>query len=166
MAWDDMMPTLLRNVIGDTDPIAPKYTDDQLNQTIVSAAQFVLFRVSLPTPYVLDVQNVTIVPDPVGDVAFVNMVTLKAACMLMKTELRVYGQQDLSIRDGTSAIDLKRDLRTLQSMSDGYCQEFEKAVTDYWHGVGAPGAAIVGPFRCCWSGVNPSSFPYPYRDFR
>jgi hypothetical protein len=158
MAWDDTMPLILRNVIGDVN--APqKYTDDRLNETIIAAAQLILFRVPLPTTYSIDIGNITVSPDPTNpttkDDAFVNFTILKAACMLMNAEVRVYGQQAIAIRDGTSAIDLKRDLKALHDIANSFCKELDKSVVDYYHSRGIPGRIIVGPLPCVRFGDYP-----------
>lgn len=152
MSWDTEMPLLLRYVIGDIDPTTPKYSDDTLGTLLLTAAQFMQNRLSLPTAYAVDTENFALTPDPTDpdtrNDAFINLTILKAACMLMNSEVRIYGQQAIAIRDGTSAIDLKRDLKTLQSLANSYCQELEKSVSDYFYSnTSAPGEAIVGPYK-------------------
>lgn len=151
MSWDTMMPLLFRQVIGDTDPTSPKYTDESLGNTLLAAAQFVQVRTPFVQKYSVDPENFSLTPDPTEDATrddpFINIVILKAACMLLTAEVRTYGQQAIAIRDGTSAIDLKRDLKSLQLLANGYCQELEKAVNDYLHNQYIPGEAIVGPYK-------------------
>lgn len=150
MSWDSLMPILLRNVIGDT-AAAPKYDDPTLENLLLSAAQFITLRVNLPQTYTIDVENGAITPDPTDvatrDNAFINLVTLKAACMLMTTEVRIYGQQAIAIRDGTSAIDLKRDLAELRALADGFCRDLQQSITDYYHSTAPPGEAVIGPYK-------------------
>lgn len=150
MSWDTTMPIMMRSIIGDTaDPL--KYSDDDFITVIMTAAQLITFRVTLNQSYEIDIENQTITPDPTDqspmDNAFINMVTLKAAHMLLSAELRVYGQQDIAIRDGTSAIDLKRDLRTLNEINKGYALELDKAIQNYYFGNNTPGRAIIGPYK-------------------
>jgi hypothetical protein len=149
MSWDITMPIFLRNVIGDTSA-TPKYTDDQLLGLILSAAQFL--QVVIPkTPYVIDVENLTLSPDPTEypnqDDSFVYLATMKAATMLLLAEVRLYGSQAIAIRDGTSAIDLKRDLRSLRELALDYQKQLDVAIYNYRAGVAFGGRIIVSPFR-------------------
>lgn len=158
MSWDATWPILLRNAIGDT-ATPPKYSDDTLAPLVLTAAQFLTFTLPLPTSYAVDVENVSISPDPTDpstpDNGFVYLVTLKAAAMLLKSEVRIYGQQAIAIRDGTSAIDLKRDLKALTQLAESYEQELEQGIFLYLRNAsGFSGRAIVSPYKTLLSNID------------
>jgi len=157
MSWDTMMPLLLRNVVGDTGT-TPKYTDDALNALILTAAQFLTFRLDLSQSYTIDIENTALRPDPTAtatrDDAFINLITLKAACMLLTAEVRKAGQQAISIRDGTSAIDLRKNLKDLQSLAQTYCKELESAIYEYSSSKVIPGQAVLNPFKLLTPGFD------------
>lgn len=159
MPWDSTMPILLRQVIGDTgDP--PRYDDEALNNTLIVAAYLIGLRVSSPIEYAIDVENSTISPDPTQDMSLTNLIVLKAASMILSAEVRQYGQQAIAIRDGTSAIDLKRDLRALQEIANSYAKELDRAVFLYQQGVlvGGP-RIIVSPFKSLLECIDRDYFP-------
>lgn len=150
MSWDTTMPLLLRDVIGDTG-VTPRYDDASLKRTLLSAAQLIQIRVKFSQSYTIDTSGLVLTPDPTDagtrDDAFINLVTLKAACMLLYAEVRRYGQQAISIRDGTSAIDLKRNLKDLQNLAGRYCAELERSLNDFYYNGSKPGMAIIAPFK-------------------
>ncbi len=134
MSWDSEVVLLLRNYVGDTSTTAPKYTDDSLASILVTAAQFVIFDAPLKNTYIANVENPSLSPDPTSratsesrDDAFINLMILKSVWMLCNAELRVFGAQAIGIRDGTSAVDLKRDMRSL----NGILRDHEKAYFEY-----------------------------------
>lgn len=141
------MVQILRDLIGDSDN-PQTYTDARLQQVIVTSAQLVLLEVDFDNTYTVDVFNVTISPDPVSlsEVAFINLVSIKAACMLAGAELRAAAGKAYSIKDGPSSIDGRSPAEFKKQMKDSICSEYAKAVKDYKLGGGTPGRAIVGPY--------------------
>jgi hypothetical protein len=158
MTWDSSLPILVRNAIGDF-AAPPKYSDDQLGPLILTASQSVLFNVTPVQPYVIDIENLTLVPDPtdaiINDTSFIYLVTLKSSSMLLYAEVRAYGQQAIAIRDGTSAIDLKRDLKALMELANTYEKELNKAIAYYFRNAGIiQYKAIVSPYKTLLSSID------------
>jgi hypothetical protein len=163
MAWDEEMVLIVRGLINDfEDPDtgdAPVYSDDRLAQAILIAGQSVQTRVPFPINFVVDVVNGTITPDPTirgvsRDENFINLTTLKTACMVVGGEIRQYTGQGISIRDGSSAISLSRNPASLKLMKETYCDEYENALYMFVTsgGFASVGEAIVGPVKAWYMG--------------
>jgi hypothetical protein len=161
MSWDSTLPILVRSAIGDTAS-PPKYADADLLPVILTAAFSTIFNVpsiSSLTTYNIDVENVSLTPDPTDpstlDMTFSYLVTLKASTMLLYSEVRKYGQQAIAIRDGTSAIDLKRDLKALTELANKYSAELDSAIYYAFRAAGElNGRMIVSGGGSCGGIIN------------
>lgn len=124
--------------------------------------------VSLSTTYKINVGDVTLTPDPTNkatrDESFINLTSLKAACILVNAEVRQYTAQGIFVRDGSSAVSLSRNPKALALMQTTYCGEYEKALYQYaTQGLngGAVGECIVGPIKAWYyEGGYSSEFDY------
>lgn len=163
MAWDDEMVAIVRGLIQDyADPDTgdpPTYTDDRLSTIILIAGQHVQARVGTAASYKINVADVTITPDPTAranrDESFINLASLKAACILVNAEVRQFTAQGISVRDGTSAVSLSRSPASLSLMQKTYCSEYENALYIYqMNGAngGVVGEAVVGPVKAWYYG--------------
>lgn len=151
MSWDSTFPILVRNAIGDFSATS-KYSDEQLLPVILTACQAVIFKLQTPLySYVVDIENLALSPDPTDaatpDNAFIYITTLKASSMLLRAEVRQYGQQAIAIRDGTSAIDLKRDLKALSALADSYTTEADTAILTFLRNNSLSARAVVSPYK-------------------
>ena len=83
MAWQDDMVSMLRVVIDDAGS-NPEYTNARLEEVITVAAHFTKKDVDFDNDYTISIADVSITPDPITgkDYPFVNLVTLRAACLL------------------------------------------------------------------------------------
>ncbi len=110
MSWQDEMIPITRVLINDL-AATPTYTDDRLEQLLLVAARQVNSEMAFPQDFVIDVGNGTLLPDPtLGDNkndSFINLVTQKAACILDQSVAVIAAKQAISVKDGTSAIDLR-----------------------------------------------------------
>lgn len=152
MAWNDTMVILVRLMIDDMDSTDYKYADDRLEQQILLAAQLMQGgEITFPNTYTISVPAITISPDPVelGDNVFINLVSLKAACLLDKAEARLAAEQGIDISDVGSRIALTgratNKIKLLES--GGFCEEYKKAKLEYLSGSMNPGMAVLSPFR-------------------
>ncbi len=151
--WTTEMVKLLRNMVGDT--ASPyKYDDNRLQEIILLAAQHVSAELDFSTTYVVDIDELTLEPDPTDreantrDNAFINLVTMKAACIIDQSEARTASAKGISIRDGDSAISTESALSgRLAIFKLGWCAEYSRARDDFVRGNGSPGAIILGPYR-------------------
>lgn len=152
MAWNDSMVLMLRLTIDDMDSTDYKYEDDRLEQQLLLAAQLMQGgEITFPNTYTISVSEITLSPDPtvVGDNVFINLVVLKAACLLEKTETRLAAEQGIDISDVGSRIALtgraQNKIALLQK--GGFCEDYKKAKQEYLLGVMNPGLAVLSPFR-------------------
>lgn len=154
MAWDDEMVPIVRGLIMDypddeTGDVA-KYSDDRLAELILIAAQRVRGMAAFPKDYAVSITNGTMRPDPTAlprDENFINLVTLKVACMIVTAEVREFTAQGISVRDGSSAVNLQRSPVSLRIMQETYCKEFEDALFKFTFSGGEEviGSMVVGP---------------------
>jgi len=90
MPWQDETIPTLRVLVNDLDSTSYQYSDDRLAQTLVVAAKLINQEIDFDNDYIVSIENVTITPDPVdaGDEIYVNMMILKAACIIDHSTFR------------------------------------------------------------------------------
>lgn len=170
--WQAEFITLLRVLIDDI--VLPQtYTDKRLTQILAVAAQLVSTELNFSNEFKVDIQALTIEPNPVDkdttrDENFINLVCIKAACLIERGETRRSVGQGIAIRDGSSSIDLRGSMDgRLKLLEKGWCAVYEDTKLEYQtsrNGTIA-GAAIMTPFRV-FAGYRDVSY-YPYsRDGR
>ena len=169
MAWQAEMGTLLRVLLNDL-VIPYQFSDQRLYQAITASAQLVLSEMQFMLVYTADMQSLSIDPDPTDrdtmtrEDNFINLVCLKAACITERGEARNAVRQGISIRDGSSAIDLRGPLQgRLALLKQGYCQAYEDVKMEYKTGrVGVvAGASIMTPFRVFAGYGDQNYYPVP-----
>lgn len=151
MAWQTELSTIVRYIINDVDNTRYKYSDERIETTVVIAAQMVILDISLQTQYDINIQNISISPDPTEtdpkDNVFVNLVALKTACIILGSEVKTEGANAISIKDGPSAIDLRGVASTISFLYEDICGKYDKLLKDYKEDlVVAAGQAILGPY--------------------
>jgi hypothetical protein len=150
MSWQAELSTIVRYLINDLDTSNYQYSDERIETTTVIAAQMVILDISLPTQYEVSVQNISISPDPTNtpkDNAFINLTALKAACIILGSEVKTQGMNAISIKDGPSAIDLRGVASTISFLYENICDKYEKLLKDYKEDlVSAAGQVILGPY--------------------
>lgn len=148
MSWQTEMTTILRSLLGDV--VAPyTYSDERLQQVILTAAQLVTSSVSFPVRYTVDMVGATLTPDPTAsprDNAFINLVSLKAACFIDLSELRLKSGKAIKVVDGRSSIDTSSLPNAYKIIiQEGACNLYKTALLEYQMGELMPGHAIFGP---------------------
>lgn len=153
MAWSDETVAILRVLIDDVDT-PQKYTDDRLSGLVVVAAFQVGNEIDFPITYVADSVNVLIVPDPsLGtnrDERYLDLVCLKAACILDRGVSSRVGQQAIRIKDGASEIDLRSVPQAqIELLKNGWCAVYQDRKQNYIVSQSGTvvGASIMSPFR-------------------
>jgi hypothetical protein len=155
VTWKSEMTQILRNLIMDNNPENETYADDRLYQAILTAAQLVQTEVSFPNDYTINVSCVSLTPDPTSgtrDDGFINLVSLKAACIIATGEYKVSARMALSVKDGPSVADGRDVAKAKQELSKNYCEAYQNAKLEYQAGYRSAGEAIVGPHRTIYSG--------------
>ena len=148
MSWQGQMSTILRYLIDDIDSSAYKFSDHRMETTLLVAAQLVTLEVDFNNTYTINVEQCKLTPDPTDDEkdnAFINLVCLKAACVMIGSQIRSESANSISIKDGPSAIDLRGVASTLTVLYADLCQKYDKAVLDYKAGRSIGGQGILGP---------------------
>lgn len=171
MSWDIEIVTLTRNYIGDTDPQNPKYADASMKALVLSAAQIVTTDVELSQDYIPDVVALTLTPDPTSretptsrDNPFINLIVFKSCWMIANGELIKYAAQAIAIKDGSSSVDLKRDLRALATILDQYKDAYMEYKDRYIRDNLLTGSLITTPIRLYAEGGG-FSYGGPYYRF-
>lgn len=144
--WSPECVEILRNLINDVSD-TPTYTNDRLERLLIVAALQVSREVDFIYNYTINVSEVLISPDPSDpnsrDNAFLNLVCLKAAVVLLDSELRYYAISSLRITDGPSSIDSSSRATFVKiaanNMQDRYVQ------MKLLHQAGQAGVAIMTP---------------------
>lgn len=150
MAWNTEITTILRYLINDLDSDNYKYSDARLQQTIVISAQFLKTDVDLPSSYTIDIAGSSISPDPTDpssrDDNFICLVSLKSACIIIGSEVKLESGNAIAIKDGPSSIDLRGVTGTLSVLYKDICDKYNQAILDYKAGNSIAGKAILGPY--------------------
>lgn len=127
MSWTEELVTMVRYMVGDS--ASTTYTDTQIQKNILIAARIVNNEVGFPKLYTIDVFSGSILPDPTDDEVdkwFVSLVSLKAACMILTQEARIYSLQGVKIVDGPSTIDTSQIAKNLIELAKDRCKDYEK----------------------------------------
>lgn len=80
--WQVTSRTMLRTMLDDIG--STKYTDDRLDQFLITAAYFLPVDINFSTDYIINVETETISPDPISQSdgpEFINFMVLRAACL-------------------------------------------------------------------------------------
>ncbi len=148
MAWQTEMVLILRYFINDLGS-PPVYTDERLQTLLAIAGQYVQFDLGFPQ-YTIDISVPSITPDPCDakDKAFINLVVLKAACLLDGWGLREkLATSGISVKSGPDTVSTGGQLSGYQwLLKNGACKGYDDAKWEYQAGNLSPGAAILGPF--------------------
>ena len=151
MSWQGQMGTMLRYIINDLDPDNYQFSHQRIETTIMVAAQLVLTETKFDNDYVINVETCLLSPDPTDlnpkDVAFMNLVVLKAACVMLGSQIRSEAGNAISIKDGPSAIDLRGVAGTLTMLYEDICGKYDSLKVSYEQGASAEfGQAVLGPY--------------------
>ena len=169
--WQAEMITLLRVLINDL-ACPPTYNDGRLTQILAVAAQLVTSELSFTSDFQVNVQALTITPNPTDrsstrDDNFINLVCIKAACLIERGETRKSVGQSIAIRDGSSSIDLRGSMDgRIRLLDKNWCAVYENTKLEYQtsRNGAIAGAAIMTPFRV-FAGFSDQAY-YPVNEGR
>lgn len=142
--------TMVRAILGDLDSTNYTYSDDRLRQ-IISVAAFHVYNIAtFSASYTIDINNWTILPDPINDQSFMMLTAYKSACLIATYELKNNAGGFL-MKDGPTTIDTSSTSKSKELISKNYCEMFQELLLDYLinggiSGANSPGAAILGPY--------------------
>ena len=149
MAWNIEMPIIVRTLINDLSD-SPTYSDERLLQTIVVAAKYVQFDVVLDHSYEIDVINQIITPDPTidDDNIFIDLISLKAACIIDQSNFRTKAVlEGLRASLGSASLTVNNNLAGWKEiLNHGPCALYDGLV-EHWDVANASAIrAILSPF--------------------
>jgi hypothetical protein len=162
MAWSDEMLPFLRVLVDDTGA-QQVYSDTQLQQALLVAAFQVNVEMKFNEAFTIDILGVSITPDPTAepsrDDSFVNLVELKAACIIDRGSAASAARRAIVTRDGVNHFDLRGPAENkIKLLDKGWCAAYADAKEEYQAGlVRTAGAAVLSPFRFYVNG-GPSFF--------
>ena len=150
MSWQGQMTTVVRHLINDVDPSNYTFSTDRGETTILVAAQLLIMNVDFNNTYDVNVEASTLSPDPsdldTKDDPFIALACLRAACIIVGSEIRKESGNAISIKDGPSAIDLRGVTSTLTVLYQDLCKKYDEALLDYRSGNSLSGQSILGPY--------------------
>jgi hypothetical protein len=150
MSWQGQMSTIVRHLISDVDSSAYTFSAQRIETTLVVAAQLMTMNVDFANDYTINVEAITLAPDPTDtdtkDNPFITLTCLRAACIIIGSEIRKESGNAISIKDGPSAIDLRGVTQTLIVLYKDLCEKYEHSLLEYRAGNGIVGQSILGPY--------------------
>lgn len=162
MSWQTDMLGILRVYIDDLC-VPYRFDDTRLLSVLMVAARNVLRDApsSFTNSYNVSISDKTISPDPVADLAFVDLTVMKAACLIDHTEARRAAKDaGFVVREFASQIDTKglADAR-FKIIDIGLCKTYEDSLFEYLTTQNpALGLAILSPFRTYYTSYNGSDY--------
>lgn len=158
-SWQNTLITAIRVLLDDER--GTLHTDSELEDAIALAASMVKTEVPLTTTYSVSINPPSISPDPVlnNDKSFINLISLKAACLLDKSTLGYNSLlSGLGAKCGPSEFRTHSRMDGFGSMIDnGYCLSYENAKRQYMSGNRSTKKATLSPF------INSDFDPTYYR---
>ena len=149
MSWQGEISTIVRSIINDLDADNYTYSPERIETCILASAVMETLNVPFTNDYTISVETCTLDPDPTAaatkDEAFITLISLRTACMIIGSEIRSESGNAISIKDGPSAIDLRGVSKTLITFYRDLCDKYEQLVLDYRAGNSIAGQAVTGP---------------------
>jgi hypothetical protein len=154
--WQNLYIIVLRILIDDNSD-EPTYTDSRLEDVLVVAASQVAEEARIST-YTIDITPPEITPTPIADDTFRNLVTLKAACIIDRGNLRHAAMvSGLEARCGPAIMRTNKRVDGFKILIEqGYCKAYDEALRQYIFGNVSFARGILSPF------INSDFFPEYY----
>lgn len=147
VSWETELVLILRHLVDDLD--SSTYTDSRLVELLLVAAQLVQTTVDFNNNYIIDVDSLTLTPNPTvepKDSGFIMLTCYKAACILRGSEYKTALQSGIVVSDGQSSLNTTGSLTGYKQLMDNACKEYNKAKLEYVTTGRVTGRAILGPF--------------------
>ncbi len=149
MSWQGQMGTIVRALINDTDPENYTYSNNRIESTILVAAQLSQINANFAAKYEVNVETCQLKPDPTDDpedTAFITLVSLKAACIIVSGEYKKAADCAIYVKDGPSALDKRGVPAALAMTQNDLCSRYEQLLLEYRAGNSIAGTSILGPY--------------------
>ncbi len=155
MAWQEDMREVLRVLIDDM--VTPyRNTDANLERVLAVACMQVLQELSFSQVFTVNIAQGTISPDPTlaasKEESLVNLVCLKAACILDRAAASKTSSKAFLIKDGNSTYDNRSISQDkIKLLDKNWCAEYAKAKEEHERLYSTTGAVtgkmVLTPFR-------------------
>lgn len=156
MSWQGEMSTIVRHLISDLDSSNYTYSDSRIETSILVAAQIVLVEVQFENTYTVDVEQCYLNPDPTDpktglatankDDGFINLVSLKSACIILGSEMKTQSRNAIRITDGPSTMDFTAVAANTKFLYEFACKQYDEYKFNYAAGNTPVGKAILSPY--------------------
>lgn len=143
MHWQNHARLIVRQLINDLDAV--QYSDSRIDTAVVVSAQLVSLELDFQNQYIIDVEDKTITPDPLTDSIFINLVTVKAACIIIAGEIKLQSLSAVSIKDGVSSIDMRGVTAVLLELYKDLSNRYDALAYNYGYS-GNAGQSVLGPY--------------------
>ena len=148
MSWQSEMVTLVRHLVDDLgSPYT--YSDDRIQQAIAVSAQLVISEINFESVYTVKLDCPTISPDPTvssnKDDGFINLVSIKAGCIILGSQIRTEAAKSISVTDGPSSINMGGNFKGIEIVYKNLCDKFEEMKMQHKTD-GSMGTAILTPY--------------------
>lgn len=147
MSWYNEMVRIVRFLVNDLD--ASTYDDTRLEETIVVAAQLVCSGVDFDKTYTIDIDTLVLTPDPTAppkDDWFINLVCIKAGCIILGSEVKTLAAQSYRVSDGPASIDISGAYKATKELYTELCQKYDIEVMRYRAGDSIAGQVVTTPY--------------------
>jgi len=149
MSWQTEISTIVRYLVDDTST-APTYPDIRIETTILVAAQLVITEISFEQSYIVNVEQCQLTPDPTTssarDDGFINIVALKAACIIAGSEYKVHALSSVKVSDGPSSIDMSSIADHMKTLYQTLLTRYEDYKINFSSNNSNVGQAVLGPY--------------------
>ena len=158
--WETEPLEIFRVLIDDMEE-TPSFSDEKLVRILLVAAFQVNSAYDFNSDYEVDIETSTLSPDPTSDDYrdddFVNLMCLKAACILERGKaLKAAGTAGM-IKEFSTTADLSGVAKARAALlaKGGWCTVFAEEATNYQvNGAVSGGIAVLTPFRTYINGRN------------
>jgi hypothetical protein len=148
MSWQNEMVRIVRFLINDIN--SASYEDCRLEETILVAAQLQMDAIDFNNTYSVDVDSLTMSPDPTEtnpkDNWFINIVCLQAACIILGSEAKTLAAQAFKVKDGPSSIEMGGAYEATKKIADDMCNRLAVMIMQMKAGDSVGGQAILTPY--------------------
>ena len=165
-SWQNTSLLMLRTMLNDAGCGESRYSNNRLEDLLITAAYFLPIDINFNSTYVVDVEAYTITPDPIGQTdgpEFINFMVLKAACIADEGNFRNSALlQGVQARCGPAILNTSSYGQYLNELlTNGPCKVYQDVSSDYNFSYEGRKIirAIMSPF------VSNDFYPPPDRDW-
>ena len=134
--WQNTSLLMLRTMLNDAGCGESKYSNDRLEDLLITSAYLLPIDVNFNTTYTVDVEAYTISPDPISQsdgTDFISFMVLKAACIADEGNFRTAALlQGVSARCGPATITTSSYGSYLKELlTAGPCKSYSSLTNEY-----------------------------------